>query len=221
MRAIRLAVAMSAAVILAACGGGGDGSTAPPTNNNPPPGGTPQTLGTISTSVTTLSMGAGDGASISVSARDAQGSAITGFSPTFISQNPLIAEVSAAGAVFAIKSGSTTIDVSVTMGSVTKTASVAVSVTGALKSIANIAANNDQAYPSFNPDKVVIAVGGTVSWDFGSLEHTVTFDGGSAGTPPNIPGAYSTSVRRDFAAKGNFKFHCTIHSGMSGEVVVR
>ncbi len=221
MRVIRLGLSMSAAVILVACGGGGGGSTAPPTNNPPPTGGTQQTLGTITTSVTTLSLGAGDGASIIVSARDVQGSTIAGISPTFTSQNPLIAEVSSAGAVFAIKSGSTTIDVSVTMGSVTKTASVAVSVTGALKSIANIAANNDQAYPSFNPDKVVIAVGGTVSWDFGSLEHTVTFDGGAAGTPQNIPGAYGTSVRRDFSAKGNFKFHCTIHSGMSGEVVVR
>jgi plastocyanin len=222
MRVIRLGLSMVAALILVACGGGGGGSTAPPTTNNPQPtGGTPQTLGTISTSVTTMSLGAGDGASIIVSARDTQGSAITSFTPTYSSQNPLIAEVSAAGGVFAIKSGSTTIDVSVTMGSVTKTASVAVSVTGALKSIANIAANNDQAYPSFTPDKVVIAVGGTVSWDFGSLEHTVTFDGGSAGTPQNIPGAYSTSVRRDFSTKGNFKFHCTIHSGMSGEVVVR
>ena len=219
MRAIRLGLSMSAAVILVACGGGGD-STAPPTTT-PPTGGTPQTLGTISTSVTTMSLGAGDGASIIVSARDTQGSAIPGVSPTFTSQNPLIAEVSATGAVFAIKSGSTTIDVSVTMGSVTKTASVAVSVTGALKSIANIAANNDQAYPSFNPDKVVIAVGGTVSWDFGSLEHTVTFDGGGAGTPQNIASSYGTSVRRDFSTKGNFKFHCTTHSGMSGEVVVR
>jgi plastocyanin len=220
MRVIRLGLSMCAAVILASCGGGG-GTTAPPTNNNPQPSGTPQTLGTISTSVSTLSLVAGNGASIIVSARDTQGSLITSFSPTFTSQNSAIAEVSTTGDVFAIASGSTTINVSVTMGSVTKTTSVAVSVTGALKSIANIAANADQAYPSFTPDRVAIAVGGTVSWDFASLEHTVVFDGNAPGTPQNIPGAYSTSVRRDFSTKGDFRFHCTIHSGMSGEVVVR
>jgi plastocyanin len=222
MRMIRLVLSMSAAVILAACGGGGGDSTAPPTNNNPtPPSGTSQTLGTISTSVSTMSLVAGDGANINVTALDTQGSVITSFSPTFTSQNAAIAEVSSSGAVFGIASGSTTINVSVTMGSVTKTTSVAVSVSGALKSIANIGANADQAYPSFTPDKVVIAVGGTVSWDFASLEHTVTFDGGGAGTPQNIPASYSTTVRRDFATRGNFRYHCTIHSGMSGEVVVR
>ena len=221
MHVHRLSLCFSAAVMLAACGGGGGGTTAPPTNNNPPPTGTPQTLGSIAIANSTLSLAAGDGTNINVSAQDTQGYAITSFSPQFTSQNPAIAEVSAQGAVLAISSGSTTVNVSVTMGSVTKTGSVAITVTGALKNQATVTANADGAYPSFAPTKVVIAAGGSVSFAFESLEHTVTWDGNATGTPQNIPNTYSTTVNRTFSTRGNFSFHCTIHSGMQGEVVVR
>jgi plastocyanin len=221
MRLVRTTLSIAAGVFVAACGGGG-GSTDPGGNPPPPPppGGGTQTLGSVITSVSSLTLTAGSSGTISVTARDTQGATMTaGVSVAYSSADPTIAEVSPAGSVFAIAAGSTQIAVSATAAGVTRTASVAVSVSGALPRIATVTANADAAYPSFDPGKVAIASGGAVTFQFGSLEHTVNFSG--SGAPASIMPSYSTSVSRTFATRGNFTYTCSIHTGMTGEVIVR
>lgn len=218
MRLTRLAC-LTIVSTLIACGGGGSddgGTTGPPPP--PPPGGGNQTLGSIQTNVTTINLGAGNTQQITVTAYDTQNAVISNAgSPSFTSASAGIAEVDGSGTVTAISSGSTNITASLTVGSVTRTATVAVTVTGTLPSSANVSTTNGDA---FTPNKVLIGIGGVVRWTFGVTIHNVTFQG-TAGSPTNIADTYSISVDRTFAQAGNFSYNCTLHPGMSGQVVVR
>jgi plastocyanin len=71
----------------------------------------------------------------------------------------------------------------------------------------------------FTPARVDLTRNGTVTWNFGSLTHNVTFDGGSA--PANVSDSNNTQVARAFPNAGTFNYHCTIHPGMAGRVVVQ
>ena len=202
---------------LLGCGGGGgdDGGTNPPP---PPPPGTTQTLGSISTSVTSMNLVAGNTGAITVSAFDTQGGVIVNFgTPSFTVVSSTIAEVDASGTVLGLNNGTTTVNVTVTMGAVTRTAPVAVTVTGNLPTQANVSTASGDI---FTPGKVAISQGGQVTWTFGGVEHTVAFSG--SGAPGGITsGGYSSSHSRTFTSSGNFNYVCTIHAGMSGQVIVR
>jgi plastocyanin len=80
-----------------------------------------------------------------------------------------------------------------------------------------------QATPAerFTPGRVNLIAGGTVRFDFGSLQHNVFFDNAPAGAPANItaPSA-NTSVTLTFPTAGTFAYNCHLHPGMSGTVVV-
>jgi plastocyanin len=95
------------------------------------------------------------------------------------------------------------------------TAAVTVSAP-AFPSTATVQAGNDS---QFNPNSVDIAVGGTVSWVFGSLAHNVTFQSGT-GVPASIGNSSSQTVTRSFGTAGSFQYTCTLHAGMDGTVVV-
>jgi plastocyanin len=213
MRVTRLACIAVTSALLGCGGGGGDATDPPP----PPP--TTQTLGSITTSVTSVNLIAGNTQVITVSAFDTQGGVITNpGTPTFNSGSTTIAEVDASGTVLGLASGNTTINVSLTRAGVTKTADVSVAVTGTLPSQANVSTVSGDV---FTPNKVVIAQGGSVTWTFGPVEHTVSFTSG-AGAPSGITsGGYSSSQSRTFNQAGNFSYICTIHAGMNGQVVVR
>jgi plastocyanin len=74
----------------------------------------------------------------------------------------------------------------------------------------------------FTPNQENIAVGETVTFAFGSLGHNVTFDTRNGGTPDDIPGINANrSIQRTFNTAGTYQYHCTIHPGMAGSVVVR
>lgn len=74
----------------------------------------------------------------------------------------------------------------------------------------------------FTPTTVRLTVGGTVTFKFGSIEHTLFFDNAPAGAPANIPNLTSnTSVTRTFNTAGTFVYNCHIHPGMSGTVIVQ
>lgn len=211
MRLLRL-LGAGALLIAAACGGGGDNG-----GNN---GGTGpnQTLSEITTSVSSLALTAGQSATITVTAKNTSGGTITNAgTPTFTSRSTTVAEVTAQGIVFAVAAGTTTIDVSLTFGGVTKTATVQVVVTGTLGSTATVAAGS--AANTFEPQVVGVARGGTVTWSFAAVQHNVTFSGG--GAPANIPNTTNASVSRTFGTAGNFPYDCTLHAGMTGTVIVR
>lgn len=217
MQVNRLAFLVVTSALLGCGGGGSDdgGTTGPPPP--PPPGN--QTLGSISTNVTSIDLLAGSFQTITVTAYDTQGAVISNpGTPAFsLAQSP-VAEVDGQGVVLGLSQGSASVSVSLTMGGVTRTATVAVNVTGVLPSAASVSTASGDV---FTPNKVAISLGGSVTWTFGAVEHTVAFTSG-AGAPSGISsGGYSTTVSRSFSAPGNFAYNCTIHPGMSGQVVVR
>lgn len=218
MRVNRLAFLAVTSALLGCGGGGGDdgGTTGPPPP--PPPGN--QTLGSISTNVSSINLVAGSTQTITVSAYDTQGGLISNpGTPTFsIPQSP-VAEVDGQGVVLGLSQGTAAVNVSLTVGAVTKTTTVAVSVSGTLPSDASVIASSGDYV--FTPKTVAIARGGSVTWTFGGLEHTVTFTN-TAGAPASInTGGYSTAVSRTFGTNGNFSYICTLHPGMAGQVIVR
>ena len=79
---------------------------------------------------------------------------------------------------------------------------------GAVVDIKNIA---------FTPEKVTINAGQSVVWKFddGSIAHNVTGNGWRS--PDQTSGTYV----HVFATPGDYQYSCTIHSGMTGEVVVK
>lgn len=70
----------------------------------------------------------------------------------------------------------------------------------------------------FDPGTVDIRRGGTVTWAFGTLAHNVQFD--TDGAPANIGTTTNQQVARTFADPGEYDYHCGIHAGMSGKVLV-
>ena len=217
---MRLSRQLTAVMLLVSvsCGGGepddDGGTTGPP----PPPGNNP-TLGSITTNVSTVNIGAGATASIVVTALDANNKTISSpGTPTFTSASPGIAEVDASGTILGVSAGATQVTARLTMGAVTRTADIAVTVTGALPSDAAVVASSGDYI--FTPSTVAVQQGGSVTWTFGGLEHTVTFANAS-GAPANIDSGYGTAVSRTFGSTGDFSYVCTIHVGMSGKVIVR
>jgi plastocyanin len=71
----------------------------------------------------------------------------------------------------------------------------------------------------FNPASVSIAVGGSVTWVFGPVDHNVIFSG--TGSPNNIGDTHNRNVTRTFNTAGTFNYICSLHAGMSGNVIVQ
>ena len=209
---IRYVLSCAALAVVVSCGGSGSdgsGTTGPP-----------QTLASIAVTPTTVSLAAGGVQTISVTGTGTDGKVIQNLSGVrYTSQNALVADVVALGDVAGLTPGSTTIDISVTVGGVTKSATVAVTVAaGTLPSSAAVGAVDISN--TFFPRTVVVQRAGTVQWTFTAVEHNVSF-GAAAGAPAAIGLVKNTNVSRTFNTAGNFQYDCTIHAGMTGFVVVR
>lgn len=75
---------------------------------------------------------------------------------------------------------------------------------------------------SFVPNLITIQIGSTVVFAFGGgIEHNVIFDRTIAGAPADIQNAKDVNFARTFATRGAFKFDCTVHPGMRGEIDVQ
>jgi plastocyanin len=73
---------------------------------------------------------------------------------------------------------------------------------------------------TFSPSAVTIAATEAVTWTNGTgIAHNVTF-GQVAGAPANVPDFTAGSVSRPFPTAGTYPYQCTIHAGMTGQVVV-
>jgi len=72
---------------------------------------------------------------------------------------------------------------------------------------------------AFNPDDVNVAVGATVTWmNTDSVAHTSTSNADGWDSGIVRPGG---QFSRTFQSAGTFQYHCAIHPGMVGTVVVR
>ena len=72
---------------------------------------------------------------------------------------------------------------------------------------------------AFMPDELTVAVGTTVTWmNTDSVAHTSTSDATGWSSGMVAPGGRFSVA---FQTAGTFPYHCTIHPGMVGTVVVR
>lgn len=197
---------------LTGCGGGG-GTT------DPPNGG-----GAVFTSVaiapTSTSMTQGDTRTFTATPLNQTGGTFPGSATrAWTSDQAAIASVNAtSGLVTALTPGTAHISADVTIGGVTKrgTATVTIVPQGTAPGQATVVAT---ASSTFDPTPQRIARNGTVTFQFLSLAHTVAFT--TAGSPSNIGASTNVSVDRIFSTAGTFDYHCTIHAGMDGQIIVQ
>jgi plastocyanin len=72
---------------------------------------------------------------------------------------------------------------------------------------------------AFNPGDVMIDAGTTVTWkNADAVAHTSTSDGSGWNSGSVAPGGQFSQA---FPTTGTFPYHCAIHPGMVGNVVVR
>lgn len=72
---------------------------------------------------------------------------------------------------------------------------------------------------AFSPASKTVAKGTVVKWvNNDSYAHTVTSDDGVSFSSGNIAGGKSYSYTAN--TPGTFNYHCTIHSGMTGTLIV-
>ena len=82
-------------------------------------------------------------------------------------------------------------------------------------------ANTINANPAivYNPSYLVVAAGTTVTFNFFSVTHGVTFV--SPNSPANVPPTTNASVNVVFPTVGTYNFHCPIHTYMTGYITVQ
>lgn len=79
----------------------------------------------------------------------------------------------------------------------------------------------DNGTSSYNPSPDTVTVGQTVAWHNGNgTTHTATFAGTGAFSTGNV-GAGSRSAAIQMNTQGSFTYHCLIHPGMTGTLVVK
>jgi plastocyanin len=72
---------------------------------------------------------------------------------------------------------------------------------------------------AYSPDAINVSAGDTVTWmNTDSIAHTSTSDASGWNSGIVAPGG---QFSRTFPNAGTFSYHCAIHPGMVGTVVVR
>jgi plastocyanin len=162
-------------------------------------------------SAPTPTIAVGDKAQLTAVALDSVGNTVNA-TFTWSSSPDIVAMVSGAGLVTGVTAGTAT--VSAKAGNVTGTLSLTV------RASANLAVVTMPPGDVFTPFQVIVPVGGTVRWEFPQKPHNVIFDR-KAGAPTDIQSTANAAVSRSFTLAGTFPYDCTLHPGMSGEVIVR
>lgn len=163
---------------------------------------------------TLFTIAPGNTVTLTVVAKDQDGQPMAGLgSPSFSSDNGSVAQVGEDGTVTAVGPGTARIAASLTAGGVTHTATTRVTVQVAPANVGVVAPEF-----VFQPAKVDVSAGGSVSWIFGAIHHDVTFT--TPGAPDNIPVLENGSASRVFPSHGAFTYRCSIHPSMTGVVQV-
>jgi plastocyanin len=80
--------------------------------------------------------------------------------------------------------------------------------------------NGDRGSASYSPSPLTMRVGQVVNWhNLDSIEHTATLDGMFDSGRIAAFSAHDNAVTMSKA--GTFTYHCTIHPGMVGTIVVQ
>jgi plastocyanin len=80
--------------------------------------------------------------------------------------------------------------------------------------------NGDRGSQSYSPSPLTMRVGQVVNWhNLDSIEHSATLDGMFDSGRIAAFSAHDNAVTMSKA--GTFTYHCTIHSGMVGTIVVQ
>lgn len=74
---------------------------------------------------------------------------------------------------------------------------------------------------TFSPFSVTIKLGGTVNFNITGTPHNVIFSRTVTGAPADINVVNNVVAARIFGTRGTFPYDCTVHPGMSGQVVVQ
>lgn len=79
--------------------------------------------------------------------------------------------------------------------------------------------NDPNTVGKYDPQSVSVKAGDSVQWQFAddSAKHSVTEDNSMFDSCLQAAGATFTVT---FSKAGDYKYHCTIHSGMTGEIKV-
>ncbi|MEW5919055.1 MAG: Ig-like domain-containing protein [Gemmatimonadota bacterium] len=157
------------------------------------------------------SIAVGDKVQLTAAVLDSAGNPVSA-RLTWASSAAIVAMVSDAGLVTGVTAGAANITASA--GGKTGTLSLTV------RANANLAVVTMPPGDVFTPFQVSIPVGGTVRWEFPQRPHNVIFDR-KAGAPTDIQSTANAAVSRTFGTAGTFPYDCTLHPGMSGEVIVR
>ena len=168
----------------------------------------------VSISPASPSVAVGGTQQLTATAKDQNGGNMSGATFTYESNDASKATVTNAGVVTGVAAGTARITATGTIGTVTKSAFVDVSVTAPAAAAVTATVSS-----TFDPATVTITRGGSVTWTFNAL-HNVTF-GSATGAPQNIPDQATGSAQRQFNTAGTFNYQCTLHSGMQGSVVVQ
>jgi plastocyanin len=200
---------VAALVLVAAAGAGcgGDGGTG---SSNP----VFTSLEVTPSSTTLFTVAPGNTVALTLAPKDQDGHTMSGaLSPTFESDNTGVAEVTEDGTITAVAAGTAHITTSLTLGGVTKTASTTVT-----SQVAPATAEVVAPQIAFVPGAADVAAGGSVTWTFESIHHTVTFS--TPGSPADVPELQDGSASRTFPTNGTFAYQCSIHPTMTGVVRV-
>ena len=198
---------------LAACGGsGGDGGGG---TTNPPP---PAAVGSVSLSRSTALLKPSETATITATPKDANGNSLSGRTVSWsVLPATGVANITPSGSsvtVTATANGTATVTATVEQ----KTADAHITVTGTFATSADVSVGPNGT-DTFDPSTVDIGVGGTVNFNWNGVTHNVTWGSPPAGVT-NISDRSSGTASMTFNQAGTFDYHCTIHQGMNGTVVV-
>ena len=73
---------------------------------------------------------------------------------------------------------------------------------------------------TFSPFSLRVTRGSTVRFNIYGENHNVIFGRGTYGAPTDINVVKDVVVSRQFSTTGSFSYSCTVHPGMTGEIVV-
>ena len=212
-RAVRTIAAGSVVAAIIACGGGGGGDTTGPT----------PVFTSVSVSPTSPAVSPTNTIALTATAKDQNGHTMTGLpAATWTSSDVTKATIDAnSGVATGVANGSTTITATIVSGSITHSGTAQL-VVSTPPSAGDVTAKSTLV---FDPHQVTVGrAGGTasVTWTFESVGHTVSWDTQPSGANiADIPETSNAAVARNFTIAGTYTYHCTIHSNMTGIVVVQ